>query len=223
LHSPWPKLDLPAVAGPVEYNDRLVRLALQNEPGLKVVRREVQAAETVVEATRQSRYPDVALGIEGRQYSGDGGFREGMFTLNLSLPWLNGGKYKHDVARDRARLQAAQYEAADSEQAVREEIHHLTVAIDAARREALLYRDEIIPRSGQALASARESWIAGRGMSLEVMEARRMLLDAEMTQARAVVTQYSRLAELVLCCGLGDLEALQMINVLPVEKAGARP
>jgi hypothetical protein len=38
------------------------------------------------------------------------------------------------------------------------------------------------------------------------------LLDAQLMFARAVSEQYQMLSELVLCCGLGDLEALQMIG-----------
>jgi outer membrane protein TolC len=99
--------------------------------------------------------------------------------------------------------------------AVREEVHGLTVKIDAARREAVLYRDEIIPRSETALASARAAWESGRGMFRDVLDARRMLLEARLMFARAVSEQYQMMSELVLCCGLGDLEALQMIGAQP--------
>jgi outer membrane protein TolC len=98
------------------------------------------------------------------------------------------------------------------ELAVREEVHGLTVKIDAARREALLYRDEIIPRSEQALASAQSAWQSGTGMFLDVLEARRMLIESRLMSARAVTEQWQMLSELVLCCGLADLEALEMLN-----------
>ena len=39
-----------------------------------------------------------------------------------------------------------------------------------------------------------------------------MLLEGKLMYARAVAEQYEMLSELVLCCGLGDLEALQMLN-----------
>ena len=179
------------------------------------MRREVQQAEASVAATRKSRLPDVSAGIEGRQYSGDGGFREGMFTVSLSLPWFNRGKYQSDVARDEAKLKAAGFDAADYQLSLREEVHALTVNIDAARREALLYRDEILPRSRQALESAHANWLANRGMSFDVMEARRMLLEAQLMSARAVSEQYQLLSELILFCGLSDLESLEAISNRP--------
>jgi outer membrane protein TolC len=181
------------------------------EPKLHVMRQEVHQAEASVAATRKSRLPDVSAGIEGRHYSGDGGFREGMFTVSLSLPWFNRGKYRSDVARDEARLKAVELDAADYRLSVSEELHQLTVSIDAARREALLYRDEILPRSQQALESAHANWAANRGMFNDVMETRRMLLEAQLMYARAVSEQHQLLADLVLLCGVGDLTALQVI------------
>ena len=42
-----------------------------------------------------------------------------------------------------------------------------------------------------------------------------MLLEGRLMYARAVSEQYQMLSELVLCCGIGDLEALQMIGAAP--------
>jgi cobalt-zinc-cadmium efflux system outer membrane protein len=210
LHEPLPRFELPDVAGPVNYSTQLVSYAVLHETKLSMMQREIRAAETRVEATRRARRPDVSAGLEARQYSGDGGFREGMAFVSLSLPWFNAGRYRSDLARDKAKLDAAQFDAADYEAAVREEIHHLAVQIDAARREGLLYRDEILPRSEQALTAAHNAWLAGRGMFFDVMEARRMLLEAQSMLARAISEQYQMMSELVLSCGLGDL---QMIGV----------
>jgi len=136
-----------------------------------------------------------------------------MAFVSLNLPWFNAGRYRSDLARDKAKLDAAQFDAADYEAAIREEVHHLTVQIDAARREALLYRDEILPRAELALTAAHNAWLAGRGMFFDVMEARRMFLEAQSMLARAISEQYQMMSELVLTCGLGDLGALQMIGV----------
>jgi hypothetical protein len=41
---------------------------------------------------------------------------------------------------------------------------------------------------------------------------------------RSVTEQYEMLADLVLCCGIGDLEALQMIGAEPKsENGGTKP
>jgi outer membrane protein TolC len=138
--------------------------------------------------------------------------------VSFSLPIFNAKKYRADLRRDEARLKTTELETTDYELSLREEVHNLTVKIDAARREALVYQDEIIPRSDSALASARAGWESGRGIFRDVLEARRMLLEGRLMYARAISEQYQMLSELVLCCGLGDLEALQMIGAVPEVK-----
>ena len=210
--SPWPRLQLPSVAPAIAYSQRLVDFSLKYEPKTDVMRQQVKQAEAAVQLTRRQRLPDFSAGVEARNYTGDGSFRQGMFVLSFNLPWGNAEKYRNDIRREEARQRAAELDLADWQLSARQEVHHLTVAIDTARREALLYRDEIIPRSGQALASARASWETGRRTLREVLETRRMLLDARLMYARAVAEQYSMMSELVLCCGLGDFESLQMIG-----------
>lgn len=222
--SPWPALDLPAVAPAIAYSQRLVDFSLKYEPKTIVMRQQVKQAEAAVQLTRRQRLPDFSAGLEARNYTGDGSFRQGMFVLSFNLPWGNAGKYRHDIHREEARQRAAELDLTDWQLSARQEVHHLTVAIDTARREALLYHDDIIPRSEQALASARAAWETGRRTLREVLETRRMLLDARLMYARAVAEQYTMMSELVLCCGLGDFEALQMIGAeIQPEPAQPKP
>lgn len=213
LQSPWPVLHLPAIAAPVAYNQRLADLALKYQPELNSRRLEIGQAEAAVTVARRERYPEVSVGAEARNYSGDGEFRQAMFTLTFSLPWVNQKSYSAAIKRERSKLQAAQFNAADYELELRNEVFDLTVKIDAARREAVLYRDEIIPRSETAFRSVQSSWETASGMFRDVLDARRMWLEAQLMYARAVAEQFQMLSDLVLCCGLGDLESLQMIGV----------
>jgi outer membrane protein TolC len=211
----WPILELPPLAGPLVFNQRLVELALKNEPRVKVMRQQILQAEATVDLTRRERLPDVSVGLEARNYSGDGSFREGNLMLSFNLPWGNAGKYRNAIKRDQATVKATQFDLADYELSVREEVHLLTVKIDAARRDALLYRDEIISRTQTALDSAQAGWETGHNAFRDVLDARRMLLDARLNYVRAISDQYQMLSELVLCCGLGDLGALQMLGTIP--------
>jgi outer membrane protein TolC len=170
-----------------------------------------EAAASVAVA-RRGRHPRAMVGLGAQNYSGSGEFRQAMVELSFTIPWFNSGKYRAEIRREEDRRAAAEFDVADMELAVREETRALVVASEAARREARIYQEEIIPRSEQALASAESAWMTGKGMFLEVLEARRMLLDARLNLARAVADQYEALSELVLCCGLADLEALEMLG-----------
>lgn len=206
--STWPSLKLPPVAPAVPLSNKLLALALLNEPKLKVLEQEIKQAAASAELTRKMRLPDVALGVEGRQYSGDGEFRSGMFTLRFGLPWANRDKYRKDYERDKEKQKSAEQEREDQILMVREELHHLAVGIEAMRREALLHSDEITTRAMQALTSRLSEWEAGRGMFRDVLDARRMLLESELMAARATTEEHQMLAEMLLWTGLDNLEAL---------------
>jgi outer membrane protein TolC len=209
--SPWPSLGLPPIAPAIPLSDKLLALAIEHEPRLKVLEKEIKNARARADLTRRSRLPDVSLGVEGRQYSGDGGYRSGMFTLRLSLPWANAAKYRQEYERDMANLNAVEQEREDQVLILREALHHLTVSIEAARREALLYRDEIQTRATQALTSRLADWESGRGAFRDVLEARRMVLESQMMSTRAVAEEHRLLADMLLWSSFENLETLVML------------
>ena len=213
--STWPRLLLPPVAPAVPLSERLLSLSLKNEPKLKVLDQEIKQASASADLTRKNRLPDVSLGVDGRQYSGDGEFRSGMFTLQFSVPWMNGDKYRKEYQRDKERQKSAEQERADQVLMVREELHHLAVDVEASRREAILNSEEITTRSQQALASRLSEWEAGRGTFRDVLDARRMLLESELMAARATAEEHQMLAGMLLWTGLDTLEDLLPLATEP--------
>lgn len=205
LHGSWPIVALPAVADPVPFDERLVSAALEFEPNLRILRQESVQQGAAAKLTRRQRLPEIGLGLEARQYSGDGSIREGTLTVDLSLPWINRRGYDADLRRDHARIRAAEEETLESEQAVREAVHHDTVDLDAARRQALLYRDQIIPLTEQTLASARAAWENDLGTFQDVLEAHQMLVANQQALAEATSEQARRLADLTLLTGIDTL------------------
>ncbi|MBI5772874.1 MAG: TolC family protein [Verrucomicrobia bacterium] len=221
IDSPWPRFDLPDPAPEIPFTGRVRDLVLKNEARLKVMRHETGQARAEAERTRRQRRPDIAVGIEGRQFSGEPVPLEAMVTVRVSLPWFNGDKYRRDIERDEARVRATEMDVADYERfAVTEAARVLTEATNA-RRRALLHRDEILPRARRALEASTLNWANGQGMLLDVTEARRMLIESRRTYAEAVAMQYQALAELALCCGVGELEALQMLAPIPVNSTNS--
>jgi len=217
FNSPWPPFQLPDTFPVIPYSEKLISLALTNEPQIKVLDQEVKEAEAAAKSTSRSRMPDVSLGVQGNQYSGDGEFRSGTFTLSFSLPWFNESKYSKDYQREKDAQKAAEHDRDDQVLMVREELHHLTLDIENQSREALLYRDEISTRAGQMLASRLADWEAGRGSLRDVLDARRSWLDSQLMEARAVVGEQQSVAELLLWTGLENTGMLTpLINEPPV-------
>jgi outer membrane protein TolC len=214
LATEWPALQLPPLAGAIEFNPKLLSYALAQAPELKTMREEIKVAAAAANVARKERWPDVTIGFENKTYARDSDVRSTEYMLGFSIPLGNSGEYRAAIRREEEKQRAVELEAQNAAQAVRTEVHALVVKIAAARREALLYRDQVIPRSELALASAKAMFESG-GALRDVLDARRMWLEGKLMYSRAVAEQYEMLSELVLCCGLGDLEALQMIGAAP--------
>jgi outer membrane protein TolC len=197
--------ELPAKAAPITYQPDWPRHALTAEPQLRVARTLSAEASARVEATRRSRRPNLSLGLDSRQYSGDGGLRNGAAILSVSLPWFNGDQYRKDLTRDRLRLEAAHREVANLEAEVTLEIHHWLTRIESARIRAELAEETLLPRIRAALDSATAALSAGPGELRDTLDLRRQWLDAQSSQATAIADQWSAIAELLLLCGWHDL------------------
>jgi outer membrane protein TolC len=219
--SPWPPLQLPPIAAPVPYSAKLLSLAMNNEPQLKVMERQIEQEQTAAELAHRSRLPDISVGIQGNEYHGDGGFRSGMFTLSFPLPWGNAGKYRQDYENAKENEKAAEEDRDDQVLTVHEEVHHMTLDLDAARRQALLYQNEISVRASQVLADKLASWQAGHASLRDVLDAQRDLLNAQLMAAQSVAGQYQTLAELVLWTGSENFESLVTLANEPANETSA--
>ena len=208
LHAPWPKVAVPSLQPPIYYTPQLIDAALEAEPQLKVMRQESASAQATADLTRRQRLPDVSVGLEARQYSGDGGLREGMATVSFSVPWLNRDKYDDDWRRDQQRKRASDLAATDYALSVREELHHHVVDLDVARRQVVLYRDQLIPLAEQTVGSAQAAWEHNLGPFQDILEAHRMLLADELALAHALTEQDSMIAEISFLTGSHDVGTL---------------
>jgi outer membrane protein TolC len=173
---------------------------------------ERRAAAATVESTRRSARPDLAVGIEGREYAGDAGFRNGTVTLSLSLPWWNRSGYRHDLERDRNRLRAVEQDSAEANLTLRNEIHHALIEISNARREALSIQTELLPRTDQAQSAALNAWISNQGPLSDVLDTRRLYLETRLARAKAIAEQWTRIHELSRLCGITAREALRIAS-----------
>ena len=195
----------------------LVRRAEAVEPGIRRGDADVRVARSAVEATRRSARPDVSLGVQAWHESATGSAAQGFVTLGVSVPWLNRDAYRRDLQRDRLRLDAARDQLEDARQQVRRDLHALLTQAESARREALLQRDVILPRTRQLEASMAAQWTSGRADLRDLLDTRRQRADAEVTEAVALAAYWSGVAEVMLRCGLETFESV-FSNDLPASQ-----
>ena len=208
----WPELRLPELGPMVRFNERLRHLTLRNEARLKVLRREAEVGEARANVARRAAKPEVTVFGEMRQYSGSGEIREGMIGVGLTLPWFNRRGYRADVSRARAEAEAARHELEDYERYVPVEAERVATLADNARREAVALRDRVVPRSAELVELLRQRWTSGEADLAQLLTARReWIVNRRMLDA-AIAEQWRMLAEITLCCGLADLEALDQLD-----------
>lgn len=215
LHDLWPTFQMPGLFDALVDSKGLVDLALKFEPSLKVLDREWATASAAVDQTRAARKPNVSIGIEGRSRIETAEFRSAMVYFNVNLPWWNRDKYTKDIEREEAKARGMELEVEAERLRVAEEIHRLFTEIENARRTAIVQRDEVTPRAEQALASSRAAWESGKGMYRDVIDSRRMLVEAQMAYARATTEQHRLLVNLALCCGIPSLKELERFTLPP--------
>ncbi len=50
--------------------------------------------------------PDINAGLEARNYTGDGSFRQGILLFSMPVPWVNAGKYRSESPARRSEAQS---------------------------------------------------------------------------------------------------------------------
>ncbi|MGV3771937.1 MAG: TolC family protein [Verrucomicrobiales bacterium] len=206
-----PPLGLPTNSIPLPQHDTLYLAALRNGPQIQALKSQVAKAEAQFETTKTESHPDVMVGVQSRYYSRTPDWRSTDVMLKVSIPLLNRSSYKKARQRDLHQKEAAEKMLLNGRNEINETIHHLMVEIDAAQREAALFANEIIPRTEQTLDNARAAWQNNNDSLRDVLEARRMLLEAQLMHARAVAEQWSGFAELAAVCGLSDLNGFHAL------------
>ena len=191
----WPLLALPADANAMSaLTAEMARLAAAN-PMLQALTSTAEAAKAEVDVARQERKPIFSVGAESRVYSG-GDFREATVGAKITLPWFNKSVYRANTERARQQEVAAQREYEALERKLRSEFIVAYTDAENAARQAETFSKEVIPRTEKAAQATENAWITTKATLLEVLEARRALLNSRLEQRRSVAAQRATLETL---------------------------
>ena len=188
----WESLRLPAQAEEI-YSSIALKVRLEHDnPQLDAMRYQVEGAQAEADAARARKKPVFSLGTQYFTYS-RGTINDSMlvFGFKMTLPWFNSRVYKADIERAE-NLRAASQKDLDAEQ--RELYTQLTALITEAKNQEKLaeaYTDEVLPKTDQALATLQNAWVSSKATLLEVLDARRLLLDARQEQKRALAARHA--------------------------------
>lgn len=165
----------------------------------------VSAARTGAELAQTRYRPDwrAELGYANRRAFSD------LVTLQvgIDLPVFTRNRQDRDLAAALAQQQAAEFSVEDALRQLQAEArlnHHDWVRLSARLQD---YDAKLLPQSQSRIEAALAGWRSGRAMLREVLEARRMALDVQMSR---LDLQYDAARHLVQLNYLGALEAPAM-------------
>lgn len=181
----WPNLRLPesATLTPA-LTDELARL-YQVNPMLQALLNTAEAAKSEIEVARRERSPSFSVGVESSVYSG-GDFRQATVGAKMTLPWFNNSVYRANTDRAIQQQAAAEKEAEALARRLRGEAVAAHTEAETSARQAKTISEEVIPRAGKAVESTQNAWISSKASILEVLDARRSLLNARLEERRSV-------------------------------------
>lgn len=182
LDEAWTPLVLPPAAELPTLPGALSRLPVVN-PMLLALTGSTRAALAGVEVSRQERKPVFTLGAESSVYSG-GAFVETLVGAKMTIPWGNRSVYQASIDRSRQQQAAAEKEFAALERRLRGEAIAAHTDAENAARQAETFTVEVMPRLEKSVQATEGAWVSSKATLLEVLEARRALLNARLEQRR---------------------------------------
>lgn len=171
------------------------RAALDARPELASLASQQAGARASTSLAREFWLPDFIVGAQ-RDYGPEG--TGALFSAGIALPvpifyWQHS---KGEIAegQHRERELAASYRDLRAE--VAQDVRAAWAAASAALRQAVYIRDALLPAAREAYRVASVSYGLGGSSALDVLDARRNLLDAETLYADALAAANSSRADL---------------------------
>ena len=164
--------------------DRLVAVGLEARPELASITAQRQGARAATALAKQFWLPDLTLSVN-RDYNLPD---PALFSTGLAFPlpiffWQH---TRGQIAESSFREQELAASERDLRAAVTQDLRDSYATARIALQQAVFIRDQLLPSARAAYRAASASYTLGGSSALEVLDARRTLLDAESQYADAL-------------------------------------
>lgn len=188
---PSDSLDVPDTLPALEP---LLAAATVNRPELASLAGQRDGAKAASRLAKEFWLPDITVGV-GRDRADPG---PGVLTTGISLPipifyWQHA---RGEIAEARSRERELDATMRDLRAAIGEEVRSLYAATEAAIRQARFLDQQLLPAAREAHRIASASYALGGSSALDVLDARRSLIDAERQAVDALLEANATRAEL---------------------------
>jgi outer membrane protein TolC len=173
----------------------LEQMALAQRPELGSIASQRTGARAVTALAREFWLPDFTLSVQ-RNYGPDGGGALYSAGIAMPIPILYWQHSRGDIAESQHRERELSAAERDVRAAIAQDVRASYAAASTALRQAIYLRDELLPAAREAYRVASVSYGLGGSSALDVLDARRNLLDAQSQYADALALATGARADL---------------------------
>lgn len=200
IGAPIAPVDTLEVPPPLPDSQTIEQTALENRPELTQLESEQRGARATTSLLRQFWVPDFTLGAS-HDYAQPGA---PLFSTGIALPvplffWQHS---QGEIAESRYRERELAASYRDLRAQVTQDVRSAYATASTSLRQVLFLRDELVPSAREAFRVASVSYSLGGSSALEVLDARRTLLDAENQLADALASANIARADLERALGV---------------------
>ena len=178
----------------------LLAVGVSANPELKALALETAGRRDALERARMEYLPDI------NPFGALTGDVEQVVGIDVMLPSVL-PRIRGMVKEARADLRRLQAMARQSRLDRAAEYVAAVYTLRNSERQAALFAKQVLPAAQRVLDSVRQSYSAGAGAYLDLIEAQRTLLDVRLTVAEAKATREKNLADLEALAGT-DIETI---------------
>jgi outer membrane protein TolC len=202
---PWPRAE--EFQAPRVARQKVVDLLKVQNPELKALDFELEAARSRVELAKKKFWPDVGVGV-GWTDTDDAmspGVRDSgkdpiilMFTMNLPI-WRD--SYKAAELQAKAELLKTTHQKNETENTIVARAERALYDFEDSSRKTTLYGDVLVPKAKELLEASETAYRAGTIDFLSLINAQQKLLEFQLRYERAVADNQQGLARLEMLVG----------------------
>jgi cobalt-zinc-cadmium efflux system outer membrane protein len=170
---------------PIELNtEEMVERALSFRPEIKRINLGLDREKLTKKQGYMSYLPDFELGVNKHRIIGEGDFWD--FTLSFPVPLFFWQPKKGEIAEAEANIRALTNEAQHLQNAITLEVEEATMSAVTASNQIRLFEEEILAQAEEVYNMFLFSYQEGEIGGIELIEARRTLIEARTSYADAL-------------------------------------
>ena len=186
--SPLGNVELPPIKRPTESDANLFAKAVESNPELAALRKQIEARGAAQVLAELEKRPDYSIG---------GGIEQlaPVVSLGMSLP-LNRARIRAGIAEALAMRQASEARLRAASSDVQARVVMALAGVRDAERVLTDYRERIVPQARELLQTQITTYGSGGGDILDILDTERLLVDFHKLILGAEADRLRLLAEL---------------------------